>query len=232
MIGHEVAPAEVLVQAGTLVTWADDRGVRVVPGVAGDDLPDPSAVDAVAVLGSVQGAWDDEVPWLADEIAHLERAVRIGTPVLGICFGGQVLARVLGGRAVPASGLEENGWRRITSESPEVGAGPWMEFHFDSFVTPPQAARLAVSDRCDQAFRDGVHLGVQFHPEITPASFETWAARWAGTPLEKRLPSLGVSTEGLRAEVATRAEASRRASWSLFDGFAARAGLTATALSR
>lgn len=225
VIGHEVDPDTVLVQAGTLATWASDRGVRVVPGVAGRPLPDPAEVDAVAVLGSVQGAWDDTVPWLADEIAVLEAAIAAGTPVLGICFGGQLLARVLGGQAVPASGLEENGWRTITSEDPDVAEGPWMEFHFDTFVTPPQAQRLAVSARSDQAFRDGVHLGVQFHPEITPASFETWAARWAGTPLEDRLPSLGVTTEGLRAETAARAEDSRRASWGLFDVFAARAGL-------
>jgi GMP synthase (glutamine-hydrolysing) len=233
VIGHDVTPETVLVQAGTLAAWAEDRGVHVIPGVAGTPMPDPSEVDAIAVLGSVQGAWDDDVPWLADEIAMLTAAIAAGTPVLGICFGGQLLARVLGGRALPAAGLEENGWRSITSEDPEIVAeGPWMEFHFDTFVTPPQAERLAVSARSDQAFRDGVHLGVQFHPEITPASFETWVARWSGTPLEARLPELGVSTEGLRAETAVRAEDSRRASWQLFDAFATRAGLPTRVVAR
>ncbi len=55
VIGHEVAPKTVPVQAGTLATWAADRGVTVVPGVAGDELPDPHTVGAVAVLGSPQG---------------------------------------------------------------------------------------------------------------------------------------------------------------------------------
>ena len=72
---------------------------------------------------------------------------------------------------------------------------------------------------------------MQFHPEITPAEFETWVARWSGTPLEARLPELGVSTEGLRAETAERAEASRRASWVLFDAFAERAGLVRTVVA-
>ena len=226
VIGHDVTPRTVLVQAGTLGSWAAERGVRIVPGVAGTDLPDPSGFDAVAVLGSAEGAWDDGVTWLADEIAMLTAAIAAGTPVLGICFGGQLLARVLGGRALPAAGLKENGWRTITSEDPEIVAeGPWMEFHFDTFTAPPTSEVLARSERCDQAFRQDRHLGVQFHPEITPAEFETWVARWTGTSIEDSFDELDISTEGLRAETAERAEASRVASWRLFDDFGRRAGL-------
>lgn len=225
VIGHEVAPKTVPVQAGTLATWAADRGVTVVPGVAGDELPDPHTVGAVAVLGSPQGAWDDTVGWLADERAYLADTLAAGTPILGICFGGQILARVLGGRVGPGA-HSENGWQTITTDDPDVIApGPWMEFHFDTFTTPPGAERLASSDLCDQAFRCGPHVGVQFHPEITPASLETWVQRWTGTELEERLPALGVSTEGLRAETVALAEASRVASWVLYDDFAARSGL-------
>lgn len=228
MIGHEVSPETVLVQAGTLASWAADRGVEIVPGTAGQPLPAPADVDAVAVLGSTRGAWDDDVPWLADEIAYLRAAVAADVPVLGICFGGQLLARVLGGAAHPADGRGEHGWREVTTAAPDaVADGPWMEFHFDSFTPPPGAEVLAWSERCSQAFRDGAHLGVQFHPEITPTGFETWVARWTGTPLEARLPELGIDVDALRAETADRAEASRAASWVLFDAFAARAGLVA-----
>jgi GMP synthase (glutamine-hydrolysing) len=226
VIGHDVTPETVLVQAGTLGSWAAERGVRIVPGVAGTDLPDPSGFDAVAVLGSAEGAWDDAVPWLADEIAYLERAIGAGVPILGICFGGQLLARVLGGRAHRADGHHENGWRTITSRVPDVIVeGPWMEFHFDTFTAPPTSEVLARSARCDQAFRQDHHLGVQFHPEITPAEFETWVARWTGTSIEDSFEELGVTTEGLRAETAERAEDSRVASWRLFDDFGHRAGL-------
>jgi GMP synthase-like glutamine amidotransferase len=233
VIGHEVSPETALVQAGTLASWAADRGLELVPGVTGEPLPDPGTVDAVAVLGSIRGAWDDTVPWLADEIAYLRSVLAAGVPVLGFCFGGQLLARLLGGTANPADGRHENGWRDITTLAPDVVApGPWMEFHFDSFTAPPQAEVLAVSQRCPQAFRDGVHVGVQFHPEITPAEFETWVARWTGTPLEERLPELGVDTDALRAETAARAEDSRAASWVLFDAFADRAGLPTGAAAR
>jgi GMP synthase (glutamine-hydrolysing) len=226
VIGHDVTPETVLVQSGTLGSWAAERGVRIVPGVAGTTLPDPAGFDAIAVLGSAEGAWDDAVPWLADEIAYLQGAIAAGVPILGICFGGQLLARVLGGTAHAADGHHENGWRTITSHVPDVIAeGPWMEFHFDSFTAPPTSEVLARSERCDQAFRQDRHLGVQFHPEITPAEFETWVARWTGTSIEDRFGDLGISTEGLRAETAERAETSRVASWRLFDDFGRRTGL-------
>lgn len=226
VIGHEVTPEVVLVQAGTLGSWAARRGIEIVPGVAGGELPDPSGFDAIAVLGSAEGAWDDTVPWLAAEIAYLQRAVAADVPVLGICFGGQLLARVLGGTARRADGHHENGWRTITSAAPDVIAeGPWMEFHFDTFTAPPDSEILARSEHCDQAFRRGCHLGLQFHPEITPAEFETWVSRWTGTSIEARFGELGITTEGLRAETAERAEASRLASWQLFDDFGRRSGL-------
>jgi GMP synthase (glutamine-hydrolysing) len=226
VIGHDVTPEVVLVQAGTLGSWAARHDVEIVPGVAGTDLPDPTEFDAVAVLGSAEGAWDDSVPWLAGEIAYLERAIAADVPVLGICFGGQLLARVLGGTAHAADGRHENGWRTISTSVPDVIVeGPWMEFHFDSFTAPASSQVLARSERCDQAFRQGRCLGVQFHPEITPSEFETWVSRWTGTSIEARFDELGISTPGLRAETAERAEASRVASWRLFDDFGRRAGL-------
>ncbi len=226
VIGHDVTPETVLVQAGTLGSWAAERGVRVAPGVAGTELPDPAGLDAITVLGSAEGAWDDTVPWLGDEMTYLQAAIDADVPILGICFGGQLLARVLGGTAHAADGRHENGWRTISTAAPDVVVeGPWMEFHFDTFTAPETSQVLARTDRCDQAFRQERHLGVQFHPEITPAEFETWVARWTGTSIEARFESLGISTEALRAETAERAEASRAASWRLFDDFGRRAGL-------
>jgi GMP synthase (glutamine-hydrolysing) len=222
VIGHETDTDTVPVLAGTLTTWAADRGVTVVPVVAGQSMPDPADLDAVAVLGSAQGAWDDDVPWLDSEIDYLRSTIAAGTPVLGICFGGQLLARVLGGRAEPASGRRENGWQEITTTAPdEVPAGPWMEFHFDTFTAPPSSEVLATSPRCDQAFRQGPHLGLQFHPEVTPAEFDLWMARLSA----ERLIELGIDPSALRAETVARAEESRVASWGLFDRFAERAGL-------
>ena len=106
-----------------------------------------------------------------------------------------------------------------------------MEFHFDTFTAPPSSEVLATSPRCDQAFREGPHLGVQFHPEVTPEEFDLWMA--AGlSPLEERLPELGIDPAALRAETVARAEESRVASWGLFDAFAERAGLVNRTVAR
>lgn len=239
VIGHVGAAATTLVEAGTLVGWAEDRGIRLRPvavpdpdGDGGAGLPRADEVDAIVVLGSADGAWDDSLPWLADELALLAEADRRGTPVLGICFGGQLLARALGGRVAAADG-GEHGWHPVETREPRtIEPGPWLQFHSDSFTSPPGSEVLARSAAGDQAFRVGPHLGVQFHPEITPAEFEVWAASWRGTAFEASLPSLGVTADGVREEIARRAGASRAASRRLFDAFAEQAGLAPRMLVR
>ena len=55
-----------------------------------------------------------------------------------------------------------------------VGTGPWFSFHDDVFTVPEGAVELARSPLCPQAFRAGRSLGVQFHPEFTPAMLTGW----------------------------------------------------------
>src|SRR5262245_65382727 len=81
--------------AGLLGGWAAAGGLAVstVRLHAGDPLPPAGACDAAVVLGSEQTAYDDAVPWLADELAFVDRLLAGEVPVLGICFGAQLLAR-------------------------------------------------------------------------------------------------------------------------------------------
>ena len=68
---------------------------------------------------------------------------RATCPVLGLCYGGQVLAAVLGAEVGPAP-MPELGWRTIETDDPElVPAGPWLEWHYERFCTPPGATELA-----------------------------------------------------------------------------------------
>src|SRR5262249_13183500 len=85
---------------GPLGRWAEASGLPVttVRLHAGDPLPPAGACDAAVVLGSEQTAYDDAVPWLAAELAFAARLLAAEVPVLGICFGAQILARVLGAR--------------------------------------------------------------------------------------------------------------------------------------
>ena len=55
-----------------------------------------------------------------------------------------------------------------------IPAGPWLEFHGDRCLLPPQARLLARNDTGAQAFSVGRHLAVQFHPEVDGAQLKLW----------------------------------------------------------
>jgi GMP synthase-like glutamine amidotransferase len=136
-------------------------------------------------------------------------------PVLGLCYGGQVLAAVLGARVGPAP-VAELGWRVIDTDDPDlVPAGPWLEWHFERFETPPAATELARTADATQAFRIGPHLGVQFHPEATVEIVTGWAHMD------------GLPDQAPRATEHERA-AARAAAFQLFDAFLAQVGVDVT----
>ena len=142
---------------------------------AGDPLPPADACDAAVVLGSEQTAYDDAVPWLAAELAFVDACWPAEVPVLGICFGAQVLARVLGARLYRLA-EPEIGWVRVTSKHPGLAEGPWPSWHRDAFDLPAGATELAVNEVCLQAFAIGPHAAVQFHPEATQPIVASWLA--------------------------------------------------------
>lgn len=55
-----------------------------------------------------------------------------------------------------------------TTEPQTIAPGPWFAWHDDSIRIPPGAQLLAHNDGGPQAYRAGNHLGIQFHPEVTP----------------------------------------------------------------
>jgi len=170
--------------AGLLDGWAAASGLAVTTARlhSGDPLPSAAgACDAAVVLGSEQTAYDDTVPWLAGELAHVARLLTAGVPVLGICFGAQVLARVLGARLYRLD-APEIGWVRVTSKHPDLAEGPWPSWHRDAFELPPGAAELAANEVCLQAFTIGPHAGVQFHPEATEPIVASWLANADPSP--------------------------------------------------
>ena len=193
---------------GLLAAWLDSRGLayEVSRSWLDGPLPDPGDYAFVASLGHDLGAGDTHEPAVAAERDLLARAVDRGTPVLGLCYGGQVLAAVLGGRVARAP-VPELGWRGIETDDPGlVPAGPWLEWHYDRFEVPPRATELARTRDAVQAFRLGPHLGVQFHPEATVEIVQGWAradgvdASLAAAPAQRR--------------------AAQAAAFALFDAFA------------
>jgi GMP synthase (glutamine-hydrolysing) len=146
----------------------------------GGDLPLECAFDAICISGSVTSCMTEDEPWIREYDAFVSDHIRKKTPILGICFGHQTLARCLFRMAgqKPALGRSKDaelGWQTIQV----LEQGGLFEGLGESFVTyqshyeevsetPPGTIRLAETDRCAvQAFqvKGAPIFGIQFHPE-------------------------------------------------------------------
>jgi GMP synthase-like glutamine amidotransferase len=208
---------EEMTPPGLLVEWLEERGIpyEVHHAYKGHAVPDPSDYSFVASLGSPYGPNDTHEPGVVDELGLIGNAVERDVPVLGLCFGGEVLSAVLGG-TVERAPEAELGWREIETDDPDaIPVGPWLEWHYERFTTPPGAVEVARTVDAVQAFRMGPHLGVQFHPESTVEI----VAHWAGMDTEN-LAELGIEDGRALLDVAPETEeAARESAFRLFDGF-------------
>ena len=178
----------------------------------GEPLPEPEAVSFAISLGA-EAAADDELEWIATELAWLRAADRADTPVLGVCFGAQILAVALGGGVSRAS-RPERGWVHVATAEPDlIAAGPWLTWHDDEIELPGDAQLVAHNESGVQAFRLRRHLGVQFHPEATPEIVAGWGQENGDGAIEHQA----------LMDPAAR-ELSRTAAATLFGGFIAGAG--------
>ena len=62
----------------------------------GEPFPDPARLEAIVITGSAAGVYD-RLPWLDPLRAFIRTAYEQRTPMLGICFGHQIMADALGG---------------------------------------------------------------------------------------------------------------------------------------
>jgi GMP synthase-like glutamine amidotransferase len=201
---------------GLITGWLAEQSAQVDTVRIDEVEPEvePRDYDLIVSLGSEFAAFDDSIPFIQREVRLFREAVDAGVPILGLCFGGQLLARVLGGR-VFRSQHSEIGWLPVRTHDPElVSAGPWFQWHFDTFTPPPGATLVAETDVCPQAFVAGRSLGLQFHPEVTPEIM----AQWVGV-YPHELAAEGVDPQGLLEETRRRAAESRRTTWGLLDRF-------------
>ncbi len=173
---------------GTLERCLGDAGLawryvelfRRIP----DDLDVAGAAGMVVLGGPMEVGHTDRYPFLSLEIEWIRQALDGELPLLGICLGAQLLAKVLGARVCP-NAIKEIGWYEIdlTPEAAEDklfgGCGPRQtvfEWHGDTFDLPGGAVLLAKSELCPhQAFRyRSAAWGVQFHVEMTAAMIDLW----------------------------------------------------------
>jgi GMP synthase-like glutamine amidotransferase len=184
--------------------------VDVLHGPVVSAWPDPRAASAVVALGSDRSVHASTDPWIADQVGFLRGAHAAVVPVLGICFGGQALAAALGA-TVSRAAETEIGW--IDVEGDDGYGGRWFTWHEDVFDLPPGATELARAASGPQAFALGASVGLQFHPEVTPAIVDDWLAG-----ARDAVPD----PEPIRAETARTVGAARDRAFALLDRIAAR----------
>ncbi|HEY6761606.1 MAG TPA: type 1 glutamine amidotransferase [Baekduia sp.] len=204
-----------------LGAWLDARAIPfdVHDASTGEPLPALDAYTLLASLGAAASPNDVDRPEVAAEEALTREAVARDIPVLGLCFGGQMLAKVLGG-AVERAPRAELGWQTIHTVAPHsVPAGPWLTWHYDRFITPPGAQLLAWTEVAPQAFQHGRHFGTQFHPESTLDIVRVWSHKDRA-----KIAAHGVDDpDALLDAGAHHAEQAYSNAFALFDGFLARA---------
>lgn len=186
---HGDYPAMFAALLGALDPALDFATVRVV---AGEMPASPRQVDAWLVTGSRHGVYDD-LPWIKPLKAFLRACLAERVPVVGVCFGHQILAEALGGRVVKS----DRGWG-LGVQDYELTARPkWMAalperfavnaLHQDQVAALPEGATvLARSAHCDYAalaYGDPDKpdaLTLQPHPEFGPDFMEELLALRAG----------------------------------------------------
>ena len=134
------------------------------------DRPADYEFDAVVITGSRASVYWEEA-WIDPLLDYVAAAHDRGRPVLGVCYGHQVLAAALDGR-VESMGEYEIGYREITRVADDdllaglPGRFTAFTAHSDAVTElPPEAELLAENDYGIHAFRVGDSWGVQFHPE-------------------------------------------------------------------
>jgi GMP synthase-like glutamine amidotransferase len=161
----------------SLLSAVDDTlSFETVPLVDGAAPPDPAACEAVVITGSPAGVYDP-TPWMDPLRGFIRSAADAKTPMIGVCFGHQIIADALGGdvRKSPKGwGIGRHTYDILAREPWMMDAGKAFSLgvsHQDQVIAPPATARtLARSDHTDHAmlvYGDAPIMSLQGHPEFT-----------------------------------------------------------------
>ena len=181
------------------------------------EFPDPTDFDAIVPMGAPWSVYDHQAigTWVPAELKMLRAAHDHQVPVLGICFGGQMLAAAHGG-SVSRSAAPEIGWVEVDSDDESlVLSGLWFQWHYDQWQLPNAAQEVARNPSSSQAFVLGRNLAVQFHPEMTSEILASWIA----TGGAEEITRFGIKLDDLVRQTADQDAANRERAHRLVDQF-------------
>ena len=153
----------------------EQRGYLVNQGVVTTQGLPQGQIDFLLIMGGPMSVNDPD-PWIAQELAFVKTAIAQGIPVLGICFGAQLLARALDGTVgagptfeigmVPVTLTDEGKADPVFGSLP--GTFPVFQWYGEGITLPPETkSLLASADFPVQAFRAQERCyGLLFHPEM------------------------------------------------------------------
>jgi GMP synthase-like glutamine amidotransferase len=221
---------------GYLGTFLDRRRVAYELVCVDRGIPVPTDLDGASglVFMGAAGSVNDPLDWIRQELELIGRAVARGVPVLGICFGAQLMSKALGGEVRPGPDGMEIGWHPV-ERADGPAAGEWLDglpasieafhWHAETFTLPAGAEPLLRS-RCfaNQGFALGPHLALQFHLEMTEPMIRAWISRYGGDldSDARCVQGEGSVTAGLEGRLA----ALHRAADLIYGAWLRRAGLT------
>ncbi len=165
-----------------LATFLQQQGVAYRIFAPGERRPSSLRdFSALVVLGSNHSVHDKHA-WVRQETELVQDALARHQPVLGHCFGGQLLAKVLGA-AVHQNPCPHIGFD-LTYRSAAPAAQYWFGtnrqfqpfyWHQQYFALPAGATRLLYNRFCQNSgFVFGPHLALQCHLEVTSQSVQAW----------------------------------------------------------
>ncbi|MFA9441207.1 type 1 glutamine amidotransferase [Uliginosibacterium sp. sgz301328] len=181
------------VQPGHFASFLDRHSIPWTLVRVDEGAPIPERVGAFSGLCFMGGPMsvNDDLPWIERELDLIRHAIDSSVPVIGHCLGGQLMSRALGGE-VTRNPVREIGWTRITAtDTPH--ARQWLgdvrgfdayQWHGETFTIPAGATRILEGENCtNQAYvlgpGEGIHLGMQFHIEMTEALIRNWTHEWS-----------------------------------------------------
>jgi GMP synthase (glutamine-hydrolysing) len=204
-------------------------GIDVVPWDV-ENAPAPTdpidTFDGIISLGAIAGVLEEaNHAWMPVERKMFEQALELELPLLGICFGSQLLASAAGAEVYKVH-TPEVGWTKVDM-LPNAASDPIMaalgsapdvfHFHYDTFDLPEGAELFGTTGDIKQAFKVGPKAwAVQFHIEVGPAAMFSWFATYA-----REFEKLAGGVEHQKALTVANWDAYRQRSIAVGEAFAA-----------
>lgn len=189
------------------------------------ELEQLAQYSGIISLGAHAGVLEEEKHlWMKHERKIMNWALETKTPLLGLCFGSQLLASAAGSRVYKAE-AGEFAWTKVdmlpeAANDPVLGvlgdSADAFHFHYDTFDLPENAVLLGKTGSTIEAFRVGSSAwATQFHPEIGLSQQLAWFSTYRRAFIRE-----GIDVDDQVAKSHELAASYRKQAWDLAEAFA------------